>query len=87
MKTFLFGSLVVCYRLLVIDLREDAGLFLMLATIGHYSLFPLIYMSAGWSQCVSSNLICKIAHKSQYSPIIISDASSSQIFKVGYLIT
>lgn len=40
---------VIC-RLLATDKKQDAGLFLLLSTVGHYSLFPLIFTMAGLFQ-------------------------------------
>lgn len=33
--------------ILAVESREDAGIFLVLATTGHYSLFPLVFTLAG----------------------------------------
>lgn len=33
--------------ILAVESREDAGIFLVLTTTGHYSLFPLIFTPAG----------------------------------------
>lgn len=33
--------------ILAVESREDAGMFLVLATTGHYSLFPLVFTLAG----------------------------------------
>ncbi|MEQ2272186.1 glycosyl transferase, partial [Xenotaenia resolanae] len=33
--------------ILAVESREDAGIFLVLTTTGHYSLFPLLYTPAG----------------------------------------
>ncbi|XP_065142990.1 dolichyl pyrophosphate Glc1Man9GlcNAc2 alpha-1,3-glucosyltransferase isoform X2 [Paramisgurnus dabryanus] len=35
--------LVVCHALLAVESREDARIFLILSTTGHYSLFPLLF--------------------------------------------
>lgn len=35
------------HSLLVFNKREDASIFLILSTTGHYSLFPLLFTSAG----------------------------------------
>ena len=36
--------------ILAVESREDAGIFLVLTTTGHYSLFPLIFTPAGKHQ-------------------------------------
>uniref|UniRef100_H3CLG0 Alpha-1,3-glucosyltransferase n=1 Tax=Tetraodon nigroviridis TaxID=99883 RepID=H3CLG0_TETNG len=43
-KTNLYSNLPLC--ILAVESREDAGIFLVLATTGHYSLFPLIFTPA-----------------------------------------
>jgi len=35
------------YSLLVLEKKKDAQLFLILSTVAHYSLFPLIFTKAG----------------------------------------
>jgi len=38
---------VCCCRLLVAESKADASQFLLLSTVGHFSLLPLIFTSAG----------------------------------------
>lgn len=35
---------------MAVESKEDAGIFLVLTTTGHYSLFPLVFTPAGKPQ-------------------------------------
>lgn len=51
LSIFFIDNWLFCfvYRLLVTDSKRYAYLFLMLSTIGNFSLFPLVFTSAGLS--------------------------------------
>lgn len=46
-KTFYILVHVCRHRLLGFEKKKDAQVFLLLSTIGHFSLFPLIFTPAG----------------------------------------
>lgn len=48
--------------ILAVESREDAGIFLVLATTGHYSLFPLVFTLAGRGRAEAHSHIHPFAH-------------------------
>lgn len=55
--------LVFFFSLLAVESREDARIFLILSTTGHYSLFPLLFTTQGKSHYKTlNNVLNKFNH-------------------------
>ena len=55
-ETVLYQHYIFFFSLLVMDKKKDAQLYLVMSTIGHYSLFPLLFTQAGKSLLLHTQL-------------------------------